>query len=222
LIVFLLTLLLPFAVAKALNLVIYIGKSLLLTDRDFLHFFNVVTIYCTCGYQRINHPLLDVMDTDILKTRGFAKDGMLMMLALDASDTAVRDNIYLDDEYALSSETDSSGTSNVFQGYTDVGEVESYVFSSDSESSVEVPVSISLSSVTSTSSNLVSEMSLSVSSSNRTHTNANFYGGISSSLVLSASDSTVWALHHNILDELEGNSDTLSFALSSNNSEDML
>jgi hypothetical protein len=35
--------------------------------------------------------------TDTLKTRGFAKDGVLMMPALD---TAVRDNIYLDDEYA--------------------------------------------------------------------------------------------------------------------------
>jgi hypothetical protein len=58
LVAFFLSLLMPFAIAKALTFVIFIGRGMALTDRDFLHFFNIFAILFTCGMYRIKHPLL--------------------------------------------------------------------------------------------------------------------------------------------------------------------
>jgi hypothetical protein len=54
-IAFLLSLLIPFALAKGLVAVIFVGKGLALTDRDFLHFLDFIIRVCSFRFCRINH-----------------------------------------------------------------------------------------------------------------------------------------------------------------------
>jgi hypothetical protein len=55
---FLLSLLFPFAMGKALIFIIFIGKSLSLTDQDFLRFFDGIACCCSFGTYRVK--LLDI------------------------------------------------------------------------------------------------------------------------------------------------------------------
>jgi hypothetical protein len=59
-----LSLLLPFAVAKSMNFVIFVGKALSLTDRDFLIFLEKLVLLSSCGIFRIHIPKVDAIETD--------------------------------------------------------------------------------------------------------------------------------------------------------------
>jgi hypothetical protein len=55
---FLLALLLPFAFGKSMNMIIWVGKGLILTDLDFLHFFYVLIKFGSFGLFRLQHTKL--------------------------------------------------------------------------------------------------------------------------------------------------------------------